>query len=291
MKLNILFLSVIIFPAFAFASEEVHFNSASVPPSPFKIKQAKAKGIELKPKPGIALVGKLSKPKGAGSFPAVVLLHSCFGILPYQDRWAAKLVQWGYVTLQVDRFSPRDIDETCTDIGAEYYTHVETTLFDDIYGALSYLRAQPIVNKDRVAVMGWGWSHFLSAVYRDGQQRSYDEKFHAAIGIYPDCRFLSSGDFYVPLMIHIGANDDWITVSKCERIAEASRTLPNPIELHVYPDTLHGFDDADVGQRRYYEKVLNHLKTPAIGATLGYNADAHHSAEEHVRVFLGKHLK
>ena len=42
--------------------EEVRFNSASIPPTPFKIKQAKAKGIELKPKPGIALVGKLSKP-------------------------------------------------------------------------------------------------------------------------------------------------------------------------------------------------------------------------------------
>jgi hypothetical protein len=113
-KLNILILSVIIFPVFALASEEVHFNSAGVPPSPFKIKQAKAKGIELKPKPGIELVGKLSKPRGAGSFPAVVLLHSCSGIRPYQDRWSTKLAQWGYVALQVDSFGPRDIVETCT---------------------------------------------------------------------------------------------------------------------------------------------------------------------------------
>ena len=105
MKLIILVLSVIIFPVIALASEQVHFNSASVPPSPFKIKQAKAKGIDLKPKLGVEITGKLSKPEGAGSFPTVVLLHSCFGIRPYQDRWATKLAKWGYVALQVDSFS------------------------------------------------------------------------------------------------------------------------------------------------------------------------------------------
>ncbi len=289
MKLNILFLSVIIFSAFALGSEEVHFNSASVPHSPFKIKQAKAKGIELKPRIGIELVGKLSKPRGAGSFPAVVLLHSCFGIRPYQDRWAAKLTQWGYVALQVDSYSPRGIKETCNENTIR--TGSETSNVVDVQGALSYLRGQTFVDKDRVAVMGWGFSSVLRTVYREGQQRDYDEKFRAAIALYPRCRDLSSGDFYVPVMIHIGAIDDWMIAKDCEKIATASESLPNPIELRVHPDTLHGFDDADVGQRRYYEKAMNKFKMPAMGATLGYSVASHRSAEEDVRVFLGKHLK
>lgn len=290
MKLNILILSVIIFPVFGLASEEVHFNSASVPHSPFKIKQAKAKGIELKPRIGIELVGKLSKPRGAGSFPAVVLLHSCSGIRPYQDRWAAKLTQWGYVTLQVDSFGPRDIEEVCTDRDTAFYLGLEVNVVD-IHGALLYLRDQTFVDNDRVAVMGWGFSSLLSVVFRDGQQRSYDEKFRAAIALYPDCRGLSSGDFYVPLLLHIGAIDDWVKASNCKQIAAASEPLSNPIELRVHPDTYHGFDDADVGQRWYYEKAQNMYKTPARGATLGYSAAAHQSAEDDVRVFLAKHLK
>jgi len=287
MKINILTLSVFLFSAFALASEEVHFNSASVPHTPFKIKQAKAKGIELKPKPGIALVGKLSKPGGAGSFPAVVLLHSCFGIRPYQDRWATKLAKWGYVALQVDSFSSRGIKETCNEHSR---TGSETSNVVDVQGALSYLRDQKFVDNDRVAVMGWGLSSVLRTVYREGQQRDYDEKFRAAIAFYPKCRELSSGDFYVPVMIHIGAIDDWMMVKDCEKIATASEPLPNPIELRVYPDTLHGFDDADVGQRRYYEKAMNKFKGK-LGVTLGYSATSHRSAEEDVRAFLARHLK
>ncbi len=288
MKLYILFLSVIIFPAFAFASEEVHFNSASVPHSPFKIKQAKAKGIELKPKLGVEIIGKLSRPEGAGSFPAVVLLHSCFGIRPYQDRWAAKLAQWGYVALQVDSFGPLGIEETCHEEGK---LGAETSNFVDAHGALLYLRDQTFVDKDRVAVMGWGHNAVLRAVYRDGEERYYDEKFRAAIALYPNCRHLFSGDFYVPIMLHIGANDDWVKASKCKQIAAASEPLTNPIELRVHPDTYHLFDDADVGQPRYYEEVLNFFSTTLYGATMGYNAASHRSAEEHVRAFLGKHLK
>ena len=288
MKLNILILSVIIFPAFALASEEVHFNSASVPPTPFKIKQAKAKGIELKPKPGLEITGKLSRPEGAGSFPAVVLLHGCFGIRPYQDRWAAKLAQWGYVALQVDSFGPLGIEETChvaPILGAE------SSNFVDAHGALLYLRDQTFVDKDRVAVMGWGHSAVLRAVYRDGEERNYDEKFRAAIALYPNCRHLSSGDFYVPIMLHIGANDDYTLAKICERIAAASEPLPNPIELRIHPNTYHGFDDADLGQPRYYENVLNFYSTTLKNATMGYNAAAYRSAEEHVRAFLAKHLK
>lgn len=284
-------MSVIIFPAFALASEEVHFNSASIPPTAFQVKKAKAKGIELKPKPGIALVGQLSKPEGAGSFPAVVLLHSCFGIRPYQDRWAEKLTQWGYVTLQVDSFGSRDIEETCTEQTDTVYLSVGTTNVTDVYGALSYLRGQPFVDKDRVAVMGWGFSAILSAVFRSGQQRLYDEKFRAAIALYPDCRDLSSGDFYVPLLLHIGANDDWNLAKYCKQIASASEPLSNPIGIRIHPDTHHGFDDADVGQRWYYEQAENIYKTPTRGATLGYSATAHQSAKDEVRTFLAKHLK
>ena len=289
MKLNILILSVI-FPVFALSSEEVRFNSASVPPTPFQVKQAKAKGIELKPKPGMILVGQLSKPEGAGSFPAVVLLHSCFGIRPYQDRWAKKLTQWGYVALQVDSFGPRDIEETCTDWDKANRLGVDINVVD-IIGALSYLRGQSFVDKDRVAVMGWGFSSILSAVLQDGLARSYDEKFRAAIALYPDCRGYSGDSFYTPLLIHIGANDDWVMARKCERVAAESEPLSNLIELRVHPDTYHGFDDADVGQRWDYEKALNRNKTPARGATMGYNAAAHQSAENDVQTFLAKHLK
>ena len=43
---------LVVLPRPLSAAELVNFNSASTPPSPFAIKRAKAKGIELKAEPG-----------------------------------------------------------------------------------------------------------------------------------------------------------------------------------------------------------------------------------------------
>jgi ketosteroid isomerase-like protein len=42
-----------------------------------------------------AIVGGLSQPPGSGPFPAVVLLPGCSSPLPYQQRWAKTLQEWG----------------------------------------------------------------------------------------------------------------------------------------------------------------------------------------------------
>src|ERR1700759_5804831 len=60
------------------------------------------------------LQGLLRRPEGAGPFPAIVLLHSCNGNWQKLDeRWGRQIVPWGYVTLTVDSFGPRGIDNTC----------------------------------------------------------------------------------------------------------------------------------------------------------------------------------
>jgi poly(3-hydroxybutyrate) depolymerase len=100
---------LVVVPRSLFAADWVNFNSAGTPPTPFQLKRAKAKGIELKPEPGAPLRGLLFRPKGEGPFPAVVLLHGCRGIQPYQRDWAGKLAEWGYVALLVDSFGPRNV--------------------------------------------------------------------------------------------------------------------------------------------------------------------------------------
>ena len=76
------------FQAAVHAAEVVHFTSAVLPPTAFKLKRAKAQGKELELEPGFPVWGHLSKPTGAGPFPAVVLMHGCSGIFPTHVRWA-----------------------------------------------------------------------------------------------------------------------------------------------------------------------------------------------------------
>ncbi|MBV8472514.1 MAG: dienelactone hydrolase family protein, partial [Hyphomicrobiales bacterium] len=94
-----------------------------------------------------ALRGYLTRPPGAGPFPAVLLLHSCLG-WPFDRRQIGETIAgWGYVALFVDDFSSRGLKESCTvDFPAATA---------DADGALAYLAGRPDVDRARIAVVGF----------------------------------------------------------------------------------------------------------------------------------------
>ena len=57
--------------------------------------------------------GTLARPKGAGPFAAVILLHSCLGLPSNRRAIESALTAEGYVALFVDDFSTRGLKETC----------------------------------------------------------------------------------------------------------------------------------------------------------------------------------
>ena len=100
------------------------------------------------------LQGYLRQTNSRGPSPAVVLLHSCNGNWRRLDeRWGRRIASWGYVTLTVDSFGPRGIENTC-DSGAP------VDLASDAYRALKFLVQQPFVDSTRVVALGFsqgGW--------------------------------------------------------------------------------------------------------------------------------------
>ena len=190
------------------------------------------------------LQGLLRRPSGAGPFPAIVLLHSCNGSWKRLDeRWGKQIAPWGYVTLTVDSFGPRGIEESCGN-GSP------TEMAFDAYRALDFLVRQHAVDPDRVAVLGFsqgGWLA-LSSVEEGVVERSSAHKFRAAAAFYPNCRAIQ-GNLTVPALIMIGELDDWTSVEGCRRLAEGGddygvsrRHEGAPIKLIVYPGAYHAFD-------------------------------------------------
>ena len=81
----------------------------------------------------IALKGALRRPEGRGPFAAVVLLHSCDGnFRRVDDRWGKTIASWRYVTLAIDSFGPRNIEDSCTGT-------IPTDMYYDPYQALRFL--------------------------------------------------------------------------------------------------------------------------------------------------------
>jgi dienelactone hydrolase len=224
------------------------------------------------------LQGLLRRPDGAGPFPAIVLLHSCNGNWRKLDeRWGRQVAPWGYVTLTVDSFGPRGIDNTCGN-------GTPTDMAFDAYRALDFLVRDPSVDSGRVAVLGFsqgGWLA-LSSVEQGVVEHSSPNKFRAAAAFYPNCRTIR-GNLTVPALIMIGELDDWTPADGCRLLAEGSddygvsrqRGEGAPIKLIVYPGAYHSFDSPA-------------LKTPRqmLGRRLEYNQAAADQSAVALREFL-----
>jgi dienelactone hydrolase len=221
----------------------VEFESASYTytPSPFKVRQAKKKGVavEIKTEPSISLTGYLAKPVGDEPRAAVVLLHTCNGLSKHEDMWSKRLVGWGYVVLSVDSFAPRGLDYTCDGRVGHYVGPWARAL--DAYGAKRYLSTRSFVDPARIAVMGMshGGNSVLETIKQPISEGLAMKPFQAAIAFYPHCGKPES--INTPTLILAGDKDNWTPVDLCEEYIAKSNSQ-NEIKLEVFAGAYHAFD-------------------------------------------------
>ena len=230
---------------------------------------------------GIKLDGIITKPEGEGPFPAVVLLHDCFGLDETNSRdnaWVDRLVKWGYATFQVDSFRPRGISIICNKIWS--IAAMIGKRAQDAYEAKSYLAKLSFVDPNRLAVMGWshGGASVLEAITKSIAD---DNPFTAAVSFYPGCYKHQANSplnqAKSPILIMIGEKDDWSPVDDCINFMPTEKTNHEAI-LKIYPEAYHDFDDE--GMDKVYESHR-----------LLYNPLATKDSIGQVKKFLSKYLK
>ena len=107
-------------------------------------------------KPPTALAATLFKPASAqGPARAVALFHGCGGVGMNVSRMAQRLAGQGIAALVVDSFGPRRITDACTRNWPSVAQAADRTR--DIDTAVAWLRTQPFVAADRIAVMGYSY--------------------------------------------------------------------------------------------------------------------------------------
>ena len=243
------------------------------------------------PGPGLELTGRLYLPGTPGRHPAIVLLHGCSGLwganhepTPMYRGWAETLRDRGFVAVHVDSFGPRGEKEICTQADRPIRPGRERVA--DAQAALRWLAARPDVDPDRIHVMGW--SNGGSTVLHAARARVVpgEPRFRSAVAFYPGCRVLIARQPYraaVPLLIEIGAADDWTPASYCRTlVAEAQGAR---VEIDVYEGAHHAFDNPG-GQVRERPNVMNANRPGGRGATVGPNPEAREKAVRRTLEYL-----
>jgi len=191
-----------------------------------------------------SLTGALTRPSGAGPFPAVVLLPGCDGALSgISEHYLGYFQQQGYVVLALDENGSRHVGNVCS--------NAETALpileiAKDAVGAHAYLRSLNYVDANRIAVIGWSWGG-SGALVASFKGLTSDDAFRAAVAFYPQCAYLAkyATSARIPVLILIGGSDDWALPTECAQAVQASVQNGQPVTMQTFPGAVHAFDTVD----------------------------------------------
>ena len=178
----------------------------------------------------------IARPPGEGPFPAVLLLHGCEGFNGLDAVAADRLALRGYVGVAIDSLGASRPRGACTD---------RTGSTDEAAAAratLAWLRTQPYVASDRLAVIGFsmGGNAVFDIVDPATPNGAAPAGLRAAVAFYPWCDG-HDGKVTVPLEIFDGDADRVTPSAPCAAIAQAGKAAGKPIDITVYPGATHGF--------------------------------------------------
>lgn len=219
--------------------------------------------------------GELHRPKGAGPFPAVVLLHTCGGLSDADANWAGFFNDLGYVTLVVDTFGSRNEERCPVDFKAD------TAMIRDAYGALDYLGSLPYVDKARVVVSGRSMGG--NAIDRLAPLEFKSPgglNFKAGINLFGTCEVTADAVFLgekniVPTLVIIGDREKPERLFPCRDMGGKSPL----VAVHILKDTYHAFDNDRRG-----------INYDHAGNEMMYSASATQKAEGIIKAYLAGQL-
>src|SRR5271166_302622 len=241
---------------------------------------------------GVTLQGWLYAPTATGRHPAVVALHGCSGLTDKDGApsarhsdWGQRLSAMGYIVLFPDSFASRGLGPQCRESEREVRPSRERVA--DADAAMRYLSGRPDVDVKSISLIGWsnGGSSTLYAVQPKNAPDGVD--FARAVAFYPGCRTpLETGGWRsrLPLLILIGADDDWTPAAPCANLAAQAKAAGENVAIIIYPQAYHDFDHPNLPV--HVVEGLAFTANGGGGAHTGTNPAARADAIKQVADFL-----
>jgi carboxymethylenebutenolidase len=198
---------------------------------------------------GASIGAYLTRPKGEGSYPAVVVIHENRGLNDHIRDVARRLAKTGYVALAPDLLSRQGGTGSFAspDAAIEGISKVDDEVVTkDLTGGINYLKGQNYVRANKIGVVGFCWSggHAMLILTRNKD---------LAVGVVyygrnpkdlDDVKNISG-----PVLASYGEKDERIT-SGVPALVEAMKKHGKSFEYKIYPGAQHAFNN-DTNPQRY----------------------------------------
>jgi dienelactone hydrolase len=232
----------------------------------------------------VLLAAEISRPEGAGPFPAVVLMHGCGGwqaaVRHALRQHAAFLRDNGFVVLNLDSFGPRGLSGGAVCESLERLRAAREYRTQDAFDALRYLQAQDFVDPERIFLIGQSNGGSVAMrVAEAGAVATYNRSgasFRAVAAYYPWCGALGTTrpSLGSPLIIFGGGRDNWVPPDECLRFRASGAAL----NVRVYPAAAHSFDLL-APEHRY------------MGKRVGFNREATEDSRRTILAFFREKMQ
>jgi carboxymethylenebutenolidase len=181
--------------------------------------------------------GYLVQPRGAGPFPAVLVVHENRGLNPYIEDVARRVAVAGFLALAPDGLWPVGGYPGNDDDGRQKQASLDQAkLRTDMLNSARFLKSHQLSN-GKLGATGFCWGggtvNYLAA--------ALGSDLHAAVPFYGAAAETAAvPQIKAALLIHYAENDERINSMwpAFETALKASRAR---YEMHVYPGTQHGF--------------------------------------------------
>jgi dienelactone hydrolase len=203
----------------------------------------------------VRVTAEIYWPAKTGPVPALVLHHAAGGISREREgRYAQEMTAMGVAAVVIDSFPPRGVTSTVQDASA--VPSVDFNL--DALGALKALGADPRIDRTRIGIAGFsmGGTSALMASHESllaSARVPAGLRYALHVPFYPGCarhyyRPRTSG---APIYMLLGGDDTFSGVEPCQIYASAIRAEGGRIEVKVFANAQHSFDDA----RPYFDRM------------------------------------
>jgi carboxymethylenebutenolidase len=198
---------------------------------------------------GAAIGAYLTRPKGEGRLPAVVVLHENRGLNDHIRDVARRLAKAGYVALAPDLLSRQGGTESFAspDAAIEAIGKVdEEAITKDITGGINYLKGQNYVRANKIGVVGFCWSggNAMLILTRNKDLAAGVVYYGRNPKDLDDVKNISG-----PVLASYGEKDERIT-SGVPALEEAMKKHGKSFEYKIYPGAQHAFNN-DTNPQRY----------------------------------------